>query len=89
MHFFKTELNLPQTNTFSPTRRGRIAPSAQSLAVFLDRRIILPPMGDGDGGGGGGDGRISSHPQPPIPSRRDNISRSGKPLTPTIQSCIW
>ena len=39
----------------------------------------------GDGGDGGGDGgRISSNLQAPIPSRRDNISRSGKPLTPTI-----
>ena len=47
-------------------------------------------MGDGDGGGGGDDGgRISSHPQPPIPSRRDDISRSGKPLTPTIEAPIW
>ena len=42
-------------------------------------------MGDGDGDGDDDDdggGRISSHPQPPVPSRRDNISRSGKPLTP-------
>ena len=33
-------------------------------------------------GGDGGDddgGRISSHPQAPIPSRRDNTSRSGNP----------
>ena len=46
-----------------------------------------------DGGGGdddddgGGDGRISSNLQPPLPiAPRDKISRSGKPLTPTIVS---
>ena len=41
---------------------------------------------DGGGGGddgGGDDGRISSNLQPPLPiAPRDEISRSGKPLTP-------
>ena len=39
---------------------------------------------DGGGDGGGDDGRISSNLQPPLPiAPRDEISRSGNPLTPT------
>ena len=40
---------------------------------------------DGDGGGDDDDGRISSNLQPPLPiAPRDEISRSGKPLTPIL-----
>ena len=42
----------------------------------------IPP--DGDGGGDDDDGRISSNLQAPLPiAPRDEISRSGKALTPT------
>ena len=44
---------------------------------------------DGGGGGGGGGGRISSNLQPPLPiAPRDEISRSGKPLTPITSSLL-
>ena len=43
-------------------------------------KFCPPPAPDG---GGDDDGRISSNLQPPLPiAPRDEISRSGKPLTP-------